>query len=215
MMRDEFEMYDAAYVLGALSPQERSDFEQHMADCASCREAVRSLAGMPGLLAGTDPEPTSEEPPPTLWPRLARTVRRNRLRRRYGVGALAAAAAAALIAVVVLAAGSGDSPSTTQARVAMTQTVPSPITARARISSADWGTRIDVRCTYAAGSGYSPRTYLLVVRDATGHWQKVATWLAVPGQDSTVDGLTPLHRDDLTAVQIRSQNNQPLLQLRL
>lgn len=50
-MRCEHAFDDGAYVLGALSPSERSSFERHMADCAACREAVASVAVLPGLLA--------------------------------------------------------------------------------------------------------------------------------------------------------------------
>ena len=48
---------DAAYVLGALSPAERLEFERHLAGCDDCSRSVRSLAGMPGLLdrAVSDP----------------------------------------------------------------------------------------------------------------------------------------------------------------
>ncbi len=47
---DPYREWDAAYVLGALSPHDRRAFEQHLATCAACREAVAELAGMPGIL---------------------------------------------------------------------------------------------------------------------------------------------------------------------
>src|SRR4029453_17625580 len=46
---------DAAYVLGALSPAERREFEEHLATCPHCQAAVSELAGMPGLLAQVSP----------------------------------------------------------------------------------------------------------------------------------------------------------------
>jgi hypothetical protein len=42
------------YVLGALSPAEREEYEQHLADCAECRAEVAELAGLPALLARVD-----------------------------------------------------------------------------------------------------------------------------------------------------------------
>ncbi len=45
----------AAYVLGALSPAERLEFEHHLAGCEECARAVREVAGLPGLLAGVEP----------------------------------------------------------------------------------------------------------------------------------------------------------------
>lgn len=53
MTADEFATYDAAYVLGALSPEDRQAFEQHLQECDRCAAAVRELAGLPGLLAQT------------------------------------------------------------------------------------------------------------------------------------------------------------------
>ena len=48
---DKFAQWDAAYVLGALSPAERREFEEHLASCPPCQAAVSELAAMPGLLA--------------------------------------------------------------------------------------------------------------------------------------------------------------------
>jgi carotenoid cleavage dioxygenase-like enzyme len=47
----EYEIWDAAYVLGALSDADSREFEAHMAGCESCREAVAELAGVVPLLA--------------------------------------------------------------------------------------------------------------------------------------------------------------------
>jgi Putative zinc-finger len=47
---DPFEMDDAAYLLGALSPVERSQYEQHLQGCAACARSVAELAGLPGML---------------------------------------------------------------------------------------------------------------------------------------------------------------------
>lgn len=48
---DQYAEWDAAYVLGALSPSDRRAYERHLAECAACRAAVAELAGMPGLLS--------------------------------------------------------------------------------------------------------------------------------------------------------------------
>ncbi|HEY1105447.1 MAG TPA: zf-HC2 domain-containing protein, partial [Agromyces sp.] len=51
-----FAEWDSAYVLGALSPLERAEYEQHLETCERCRRAVAELAPMPGLLARLTPE---------------------------------------------------------------------------------------------------------------------------------------------------------------
>ena len=52
---DKFAQWDAAYVLGGLSPAERREFEEHLASCPSCQAAVTELAAVPGLLAQLSP----------------------------------------------------------------------------------------------------------------------------------------------------------------
>jgi anti-sigma factor RsiW len=47
---DPFREWDAAYVLGALSVDDRRDFERHLQTCPHCARAVAEVAGMPGLL---------------------------------------------------------------------------------------------------------------------------------------------------------------------
>ncbi|MEQ6903775.1 zf-HC2 domain-containing protein, partial [Nocardioides sp. YIM 152588] len=84
---DPYAHDDAAYVLGALSPEERRAFEEHLTGCAECARAVREVAGVPGLLARLDASAFAvpEELPPvpdTLLPRLLARVRRRRRRAR-------------------------------------------------------------------------------------------------------------------------------------
>ena len=52
---DKFAQWDAAYVLGALSPADRREYEEHLASCPACQGAVSELAGIPGLLGQVSP----------------------------------------------------------------------------------------------------------------------------------------------------------------
>ena len=118
---DKFAQWDAAYVLGGLSPAERREFEEHLASCPPCQAAVSELAALPGLLAQISPADaamlsladdsagyaeTSElgaaqadvidqGPPPSLLPKMIKTVR---TRRRRVVAAAAGIAAAGEVA---------------------------------------------------------------------------------------------------------------------
>ncbi|TFC01124.1 anti-sigma factor [Cryobacterium adonitolivorans] len=51
MTADRFREWDAAYVLGALSAEDRHAFERHLPTCPACAGAVAELAGLPGILA--------------------------------------------------------------------------------------------------------------------------------------------------------------------
>ncbi|GAB3443160.1 anti-sigma-L factor RslA [Phycicoccus ginsengisoli] len=75
---DAYLDWDAAYVLGALDPAQRVEYERHLTGCARCQKAVAELAGMPGLLAQLPPgealalgeveDGTWPAPPPSLMP---------------------------------------------------------------------------------------------------------------------------------------------------
>ena len=50
----ELATWDAAYVLGALTEADRREFEEHLAGCISCREAVDELTAVSPLLSLLD-----------------------------------------------------------------------------------------------------------------------------------------------------------------
>ena len=231
MSTDEFVMYDAAYVLGALSPAERREFEDHLKGCAACTRAVGELAGLPGLMSKLSVEQLTAEveaPPETLLPSLGRAVRRERGRRRLAIGA--AAAAACLIAVGAVALTGLDSPapptvpsasattstSSGSANLALKAVVPSGATASARLVDMAWGTRIDLTCGYSAKSYSSAgRSYALIVIDRSGVAQQVATWVGLPDRTLTIMGASSLARPNISAVEVRTLSGRALLRLSL
>ena len=171
----DFSHHDAAYVLGALSPEDRLAFERHLPGCASCRRAVQELAGMPGLLAQVSSEvvlsPPDETPvPDTLLPRLDREVRRSEARRSWltmGVAAAVVVLVTALGAVAISglfdddggppAAGptsdASSSPSSSSSEPAldsqaMQQVGQDVLNATVSMKSVAWGTKLDLTCSY-------------------------------------------------------------------
>jgi hypothetical protein len=230
---DEFTLYDAAYVLDALSPSERREFETHVKGCAACTNSTNELAGLPDLMSMVSVEDVAVQPdalPETLLPSLVRAVRREQVRRRLVVVA-AAAAAACLIAVCAVAltrpdtparppvASSASTPSASTAsgttNRALSAVIPSPVTASARLVDVAWGTRIDLTCAYSP-KGLNPgegRPYALVVIDRGGTAQQVATWKALPNRELTVMGASSLARRDIAAVEIRTLSGRAILRL--
>ena len=57
MTRDHaaYTQWDASYVLGALTPSDRSEYEAHLEECDRCRASLAELASMPGLLSRARP----------------------------------------------------------------------------------------------------------------------------------------------------------------
>ncbi|HKW41021.1 MAG TPA: anti-sigma factor [Gemmatimonadales bacterium] len=65
----------APYTLGALTPDERTGFETHLTECATCRAEVHALREVTGLLAYAAADAT---PPPALRERILRDARQVR-----------------------------------------------------------------------------------------------------------------------------------------
>jgi anti-sigma factor RsiW len=228
MSPDDFTSYDAAYVLGALSPADRRDFEIHLKGCPACAEAVSDLAGLPGLMSrvSLDQLTAEAEPlPETLLPSLARAVRQQRRRRLLTVGASAAAAACLVAAGTVAVTGSGspDRAPVTSAtsapsgstNLAFSAVVPSPVTASARLVDVPWGTRIDLSCAYRSNGVYPAREfpYAMVVIDRSGVAEQVAAWTSLPDRKLTLTGASSRTRKDIAAVEIRTLSGRTILRL--
>lgn len=103
----------AAYVLGALDPEEAEAFSRHLATCVVCRDEVAAFQHTANALAMAPPQ---HAPPRGLKRRVMRAVRASdaelqgsaaRRPRRFGSGLLArpAIAAAAALAVVLIVVG--------------------------------------------------------------------------------------------------------------
>ncbi|UZN03241.1 anti-sigma factor family protein [Cellulomonas sp. S1-8] len=224
MTADPYRQWDAAYVLGALAPGERREYEEHLAGCDACRAAVGELAGMPALLAmvpagdatggaggvgaaaGTGADGTGGTGADVVpLARLADAARRRRAR-----GRLALAGAAAALVVLGGVAGSAVTAATTPApvvaadarAVALTAVGGSGVTADVTLAPVRWGTRLDWTCAYAAAE-LPEGVYELVLVDAAGERTVVATWTSTG--ERTASGLgasSALRMDGIERVEL-------------
>ena len=162
---DRYYTWDAAYVLGSLSPAERRDFEEHLAGCPACQAAVSELAGMPGLLAQGPPEDAAllavapaesiEAPPPDM---LAAVRSRQAGGRRRIVGIVGTAAAAALLVLAGIGYGLGLLPlgPGSPRLLAFSTVMPSGMTAIVNLIPVANGTDVAVQCTYGESNEPTP-----------------------------------------------------------
>jgi len=227
---DEYAMWDAAYVLGSLSSTERHEYEAHLSSCASCREAVSELSGMPALLSrldrddvaaiddGNDDSSATPPMPPELLTSLLEKVRWRRRRTRLVTGTFAAAAAAVVVVVgvfIALPSNPGTrtpTPQQAESAVAMRQMTPSAFTATVSVKSQAGGTTIDMSCTYGEWPASAQREedqvggdkLAMVAVGRDGSQDQVATWVAVDGTTATPSGYTPMPVEQIAAIRMVS-----------
>jgi hypothetical protein len=223
---------DGAYVLGALSPEDRVAFERHLPGCADCARSVRELAGLPGLLARVpvetvDPEQEPEQVPvpETLLPALVREARKSQRRRVWITSGLVAAAAAIAIGAVGVSTLGGDdsappsalpsSGPTTATAVQLNQVGTEAISGWLSLTQVGWGTRLDLTCTYGDADWNDPRwsTYTMYVQTKDGEVERVASWKVVPGKELHIEAATAADTDDISDVQVRTASGATVLEL--
>jgi hypothetical protein len=219
---DPFEHDDAAYVLGALSHEDRIAFEEHLQECPRCTAAVAEVAMLPGLLARAPGPSTGADPadqlPETVLPRLLAELRRTRRRRRVLGAAAGVAAAAGLVVGTALVTGptSAELQGTTANGVPVSMVGDVPVTADLRLQQVAWGTKITMTCRYEGptspvSSGEGTYYQLVAVAEEDAHTENVASWESLPGKDASIAGSTELTPDEIAEFQLRLGDGTVLL----
>ncbi|MET0481149.1 MAG: zf-HC2 domain-containing protein [Mycetocola sp.] len=179
---DMYREWDAAYVLGALSPEDRRAFERHLSVCPRCEAAVAELAGMPGILGllsasdaravGSDGDPLLDGAHQTTTvQRLATAVRAERRKRRRLVAVGAVIAAGILMTAGIVLGGTVFAPRVDEAIPAPSSTPSSSVradvlemtpfasgtlTAELTVTPKRWGTLLAWECRYGGTSWTDP-----------------------------------------------------------
>lgn len=226
---------DGAYVLGALSPPDRCAYESHLAGCGDCATAVARLAPVPGLLGRVDPavihrrDPAGPEPDPRPPEPLARLIqvvgaerRRQARARRWQLAA--AVLGSVVLAVVGTAAWLGlvrgepadELPPGPPVLVEEGRMQPIlanvPVTAEVELTETAAGTEVWLHCAYPGpGSGGRAHVFRLVAVGADGTREQVGSWLAAPGDDLTMTGVTRFTGTELARLELRGYHNTYLL----
>ncbi|MFI5712921.1 anti-sigma factor family protein [Kribbella sp. NPDC051620] len=215
-MSDPYREWDAAYLLGALSAEDRRAYEEHLHTCPECSADIKALAGVPGTLAVLPDDralATLTAPPPNLLPGLVRTVQRDRRRRRYRLAVVVAATAATAAVAGVVFQGTLSRDEPTSDTVVLAQTVVSKLTADARLVDEPWGTTIEISCRYEelATPSERARGYELYVTDDAGKATLLASWTAAPGTTVKPATTTKLRRDQIKGLDIRGAESGRVL----
>ncbi len=191
-------------------------YEAHLAECAPCRARVRDLQDFPALLR-TVPAEAVEALSATPPPATATTARRDLPRWRSVAAGLAVAASMATALALVATSDdrlpSGDEPSPAIVLVQFVPVGEAALTANARLTPVDWGTKIDFECSLygATDATDPPGAYSLVVRDRDGQDVQVAGWWALENRSLRVPGSTAVEANDITALEVRAPDGTPVL----
>ncbi|GAB2974776.1 anti-sigma factor family protein [Nocardioides montaniterrae] len=205
-MSDRYADWDAAYVLGALSRDERLEYEDHVDGCARCAAAVAELGMMPGLLRLAPApvvEPSADEPAEAPAP-----PRSTTLRRRWALAGLAAGVVLAVGVGVPLLRHAPDAPG--GHTVTLAALTDAPLAATVTLTPHAWGTEVAMTCAYTGEYG-ARRPYALYVVDTAGHRQLVSRWRSGPGDTAHTSGATDLPVADIARVELRRAGGPVLL----
>ena len=205
-----------SYLVGALSPAERSVLETHLRECIACRDELNELSVLPGFLGRLTPEQVQGgfPPPPEslLTGLLARalgveTARRRRLRRRQGAAAALSLAAAAIVGILVIPTAS--TPGTSyQLQSALAST---PSAGEVTLVTKPWGTEL-ILAMRKLPAGTS---CVAVVTDKQGRIEVVGTWGATTTHAAQVTLATDISTAYLRTITVETAAGKPLLNARL
>jgi hypothetical protein len=222
---DDLAEWDAAYVLGALSQQERRTYENYLAANPARAAEMTELAGMPGILnalsrdeavALTDlagPPPAEQRPDNVASLAQAAAKRQQRSRRTWLATAIASAAALLIAGGVVGATVFSQSSAPTQT-VAMQAMQPTPrdgLTAELAVTQKKWGTELNWACQYTKDWSRNVKSYDIVVTTHDGTQQAVGSWKPAGDEATGLSAATSIPTSQIRTVDIRvSGTDEPL-----
>jgi hypothetical protein len=217
MRDDDIANWDAAYVLGALSPEDRLAYEDHLAAHPERAAAMTEFAGLPGILNALSPEEAvaliaepdgraGDAPVVDFMPSLARAAERRQKRSRRAVMATVVATAAVFLAVGVFVATTLF-PRTAQQQTPTLQAMApgsrSGVVAALAVSEKKWGTRLDWKCEYTKDWARNVSSYDLVVTTDDGKQTTVGSWAPEGDEATGLAAATVIPTSKIRTVDIR------------
>jgi hypothetical protein len=225
MNDDDIAEWDAAYVLGALSLEERRTYESFLAANPARAAELTELAGMPGILNALSRDeavaltdlagaPPGEQRPDNIASLAQAAAKRQQRSRRTWLAAAVASAAALLIAGgIVGATVFPNSPAPTQT-VAMQAMQPTPrggLTAELAVTEKKWGTELNWACQYTKDWSRNVASYDIVVTTHDGVQQTVGSWKPAGDEATGLSAATSIPTKQIRTIDIRETgSNEPL-----
>jgi hypothetical protein len=225
MSNDDLAEWDAAYVLGALSLEERRIYESYLAANPARAAELTELAGLPGILNALSRDeavaltdlagaPPSEERPDDVASLAHAAAKRQQRSRRTWLAAAVASAAALVIAGGVVGATvfpRSSAPTQTVAMQAMQPTPRGGLTAELALTEKKWGTELNWACEYTKDWSRNVESYDIVVTTRDGVQSVAGSWKPAGDEASGLSAATSIPKSQIHTVDIRvTGTNEPL-----
>jgi hypothetical protein len=222
---DNLAEWDAAYVLGALSLEERRAYESYLAANPARAAELTELAGMPGILNALSRDeavaltdlagaPPAQERPDNIASLAHAAAKRQQRSRRTWLAAAVASAAALLIAGGIVGATvfpNSAAPTQTAAMQAMQPTPREGLTAELAVTEKKWGTELNWACQYTKDWSRKVDSYDIVVTTHDGMQKTVGSWKPAGDEATGLSAATSIPTKQIRTVDIReSGSNEPL-----
>jgi hypothetical protein len=222
---DDLAEWDAAYVLGALSLEDRRTYEDYLADHPARAAELTEFAGMPGILNALSREeavaltdlagaPPSEQRPDNMASLAQAAAKRQQRSRRNWLAAAVASAAALLIAGGIVGATVFPDSSAPPQTVAMSMMQPTPrggLTAQLAVTEKKWGTELNWACQYTKDWSRNVASYDIVVTTHDGTQKTVGSWKPAGDEATGLSAATSIPTSQIRTVDIRESGSaEPL-----
>jgi len=225
MTDDNLAEWDAAYVLGVLSLEDRRTYESYLADNPARASELTDLAGLPGILNALSREEAialtdidgaqpSEERPDNIASLAHAAAKRQQRSRRAWLTAAVASAAALLIAGGVVGATVFPRSAVPTQTVALQPMQPTPhegLTAKLAVTEKKWGTELNWACQYTKDWSKNVASYDIVVTTHDGVQTTVGSWKPAGDEATGLSAATSIPASQIRTVDIRvTGSDEPL-----
>jgi hypothetical protein len=222
---DDLAEWDAAYVLGALSLQDRRTYEDYLAANPTRAAELTDFAGMPGILNALSRDeavaltdlagaPPAQSRPDNIASLAQAAASRQQRSRRMWLAAAVGSAAALVIAGGAVGAtvfSNTPKPAQTVAMQAMQTTPRDGLTAELAVTQKKWGTELNWACQYLKDWSRNVDSYDIVVTTQDGAQRAVGSWKPAGDEATGLSAATSIPTAQIRTVDIRvSGSNEPL-----
>jgi hypothetical protein len=221
---DDLAEWDAAYVLGALSLEDRRTYEGYLAANPARAAELTEFAGMPGILNALSRDeavaltdlagaPPAEQRPDNIASLAQAAAKRQQRTRRTWLAAAVGSAAALLIAGAIVGATvfPDSAPPQTVAMQAMQPTPRGGLTAELAVTEKKWGTELNWACQYTKDWSRNVGSYDIVVTTNDGAQHSVGSWKPAGDEATGLSAATSIPTSKIKTVDIRvSGTDEPL-----